>query len=256
MKQISKITNSKAFQIIKSIISLDGEKRFLVSSLTFYLIISSIPMLTLTYYFLKILGIIDLPFFSYISLTDFSFENLFSNNLSLSISAIISIYIASKGILNYYHYINEKFNLKKIPFNFITSKLYSIIITIIVCFFLSIVIALNIYITLNSFFKWILNIFYLFLILLFLNYFLLFKKIDFHYLIPGSLISSLLLNISSFGFNLYLYITSSKEKYYGIFTNMIIILLFFYTLSYIICLGNQINFSFFSIKKGIKRFLN
>lgn len=244
-----KIQNSNFFKFSQRIITLDNDKKFVVSSLAYYLIISFIPMITLTSYFLKIFHLDN----DFSNLIPPEITNQTSYNIILIFSAFISIYIASKGINNYYNFINEKFMLKQLPYPFLTNKLYSSLLTLFVCFLLALINSLNYYLTnLNlfifNFLKWNLNILFLFILILLLNYFLLRRKISIKYLITGSLITSILLSFTTFIIQLYLSVFEQKEKYYGNFTNLIVILLFAYLISYFICLGNQINYMIYERK--------
>ena len=153
---IKKITNSHYFYLIKNIIFLNNDKYFIVSSIAYYLTISSIPMLTLINYFFPLI-------------------NLEFNTINLTFSTIIFLYIVSKGIENYFMFSQKKYNLKIKSFSFIFNKLYSISITIILCLLLSCLLSLNHYLSLFnsfiiSFYKWIINIVILFIILLISNF--------------------------------------------------------------------------------------
>lgn len=228
---ITKITNSHFFYLIKKIIFLSNDKYFIVSSIAYYLTISSLPMLTIINYF-------------------YPFINLRINSIKLTLSSLIYLYIASKGIENYFILTQKKYNLKIKSFSFIFNKLYSISITIILCLLLSCLLSLNHYLSLfNSFilnfFKWIINIVFLFIILLIFNYLVLQRKIPIYYLIFGSFISSFLLNLTSFIYGIY--ISHNKEQYFGSLNNIISYLFLMYLISYFICIGNEINF--FTYKK-------
>lgn len=228
---ITKITNSHFFYLIKNIIFLSNDKYFIVSSIAYYLTISSLPMLTIINYF-------------------YPFINLRINSIKLTLSSLIYLYIASKGIENYFILTQKKYNLKIKSSSFIFNKLYSISITIILCLLLSCLLSLNHYLSLfNSFilnfFKWIINIVILFIILLIFNYLVLQRKIPIYYLIFGSFISSFLLNLTSFIYGIY--ISHNKEQYFGSLNNIISYLFLMYLISYFICIGNEINF--FTYKK-------
>ncbi len=228
---ITKITNSHFFYLIKNIIFLSNDKYFIVSSIAYYLTISSLPMLTIINYF-------------------YPFINLRINSIKLTLSSLIYLCIASKGIENYFILTQKKYNLKIKSSSFIFNKLYSISITIILCLLLSCLLSLNHYLSLfNSFilnfFKWIINIVILFIILLIFNYLVLQRKIPIYYLIFGSFISSFLLNLTSFIYGIY--ISHNKEQYFGSLNNIISYLFLMYLISYFICIGNEINF--FTYKK-------
>lgn len=235
-----------SFYFLKKIITLDNDKDFIVSSLAYYLTISLIPLLTITYYFFKLFNI-DINFLNSIT-TNFDITNLFSNNLINIFSTIISIYISSKGLLNYYIYINQKFQIDKLKYHFITSKIYVSIITLLLCIIFPIIYLINHYlenIFILNFFKWIIYSIFLFLLILILNYFLLRKKIKLEYLGIGCFISSILLTFLTFIINIVFTYFQTKEKYYGVLTSYIILIIFLYLISYIIVLGNQINYLFY-----------
>lgn len=239
-----KITNSKYYIIFKRIITLDNDKRFLISSLAYYLLISLVPLCTILFYFLRLL---HLDFTFILPLVSINLFNNTINEFSLIITSIVSIYIASKGLLNYFFYINDKFRLKKMKYLFLSSRIYSFLLTVSMCFLIAVIIALNSWLTsLNitffNYFRWFINVGFVLILIILLNYFLLRKKIHLKNLFLGSLTTSILLNFSSIIYQYYIYTKNSKIQYYGQLTDMIILLLYIYLLSYFICLGNQINF--------------
>lgn len=239
-----KIINNKYYKIFKRIITLDNDKRFLISSLAYYLLISLVPLCTILFYFLRVL---DLEYSFIIPLINIELIDVSFSDFSLIITGIISIYIASKGLLNYFFYINEKFKLKQMKYLFFSSRIYSFLLTIFMCLLIALIIALNSWITsLNSaflnYFRWFINIGFIFVLIILLNYFLLRKKIQIKDLFLGSLVTSILLNFSSIIYQYYIHTKNDKIQYYGPLTDTIILLLYIYLLSYFICLGNQINF--------------
>ena len=222
---ITKITNSHFFYLIKNIIFLSNDKYFIVSSIAYYLTISSLPMLTIINYF-------------------YPFINLRINSIKLTLSSLIYLYIASKGIENYFILTQKKYNLKIKSSSFIFNKLYSISITILLCFLLSCLLSLNYYLSsfnsfIINFYKWLINIIILFIILLIFNYLVLQREIAIYYLILGSFISSFLLNLTSFIYGIYILNLNNREQYFGSLNNIISYLFLMY---YFICIGNEINF--------------
>ena len=237
---IKKITNSHYFYLIKNIIFLNNDKYFIVSFIAYYLIISSIPMVTIINYFFPLI-------------------NLEFNTINLTFSTIIFLYIASKGIENYFIFSQRKYNLKIKSFSFIFSKLYSISITILLCFLLSCLLSLNYYLSsfnsfIINFYKWLINIIILFIILLIFNYLVLQRKIAIYYLILGSFISSFLLNLTSFIYGIYILNLNDREQYFGSLNNIISYLFLMYLISYFICIGNEINF--YTYKKWSNNSIN
>ena len=257
MKKIySRLITNKYFSIAKDILTLSGDKRFIVSSLAYYLIISLIPLCTLTYYFLNLFHIEENFVLSIVNSfvpnikqqSTFTIKDLFNSNFNTIISLMFSIYIASKGFLNYFYYLEDKFNLNN-NLNFIKTRVYISVLTLLASLCFSIFNALSYYFNITAIhqfknIKWSINLILDFILFLFLNYFLLKRKIELFDLIPGSIVTSILFNISSFFLNYYLSIYEKKEKYYGLFTNIIIYILFIYLLAYFLALGNQINYLF------------
>lgn len=133
-----RVIKSYPYRIIKRVLTLDNDKRFLVSSLSYYLIISLVPLITLVHF---LLGIFKIPF-NYV----FYQTSLNINNIDLLISGIVSVYISSKGILNYFVYINDKFELNSLPFSFVSNRFYAIVLTLFICFVVALLISLNYYV--------------------------------------------------------------------------------------------------------------
>lgn len=257
-KFYSKITNSKTYKITKRIVLIDNDKKFLVSSISYYLTISLVPLLSLILFFTNLFDISNN--YTNIILQHFNIKtSSFPKNIFLIISEIISISIASKGILNYFTYINEKFNISPLPYHFITSRIYSFFLTIFICFILSAIISINYYLSsLNipiiKMFNWSFNLISIFIILLLLNYFLLRRKIKATSLIIGSITSSFLLNITFSIYQNYLFNKQNSINYFGSLQNVIILLLYIYLIAYFITLGNQINFIIY--KKEVSQLPN
>lgn len=133
-------------------------------------------------------------FYTNVTIINYFFPliNLEFNTINLTFSTIIFLYIASKGIENYFMFSQKKYNLKIKSFSFIFNKLYSISITIILCLLLSCLLSLNHYLSLFIllllvFINGIINIVILFIILLIFNYLVLQKKIAYLLFIFGSL---------------------------------------------------------------------
>ena len=255
-KFVKKIIENKHINILINIITLNGQKHFIVSSLTYYLTISLVPLSTIIYIFLKILNKeSSLDFIN--SFVPVKYEMvdkifIFSNNpIVIFITLVISIYVASKGLLNYYHYLNEKFDIAPTKYSFVFDSVYIAFLTLITCLVYSILKTLYFLIDIDNL---LINILVLllkfsstFLVILMLNYFLLKRNIKLKQLLLGSAVSSLLLYIIN---ALYLNYAEYfiKETYYGILTQVIILLLYLYFICYSFLIGNEI--SFFKQRKG------
>lgn len=249
-KLVKKIIENKHINILLNIITLNGQKRFIVSSLTYYLTISLVPLSTIIYIFLKILNKeSSLDFINSFIPVKYEMVDkifIFSNNpVVIFITLVISIYVASKGLLNYYHFLNEKFNIPPSKYPFLFDSGYIAFLTLITCLIYSILKTLYYLIDTNNV---MINILVLllkfsstFVVILMLNYLLLKRKIKIKQLIIGSLVSSALLYIIN---ALYLKYAEYfiKETYYGILTQVIILLLYLYFVCYSFLIGNEINF--------------
>lgn len=260
MKQkIIRFLHSDFYRTLRSILTLDGDKKYIVSSMSYYIVLGLVPLCAVTLYFLNLFHVDDHPLISIANQigpnVDFSVENLFSNNIGLIVSTVLSIYIASKGILNYYYYLNEKFRIEALPYAFFTTKIYASALILILTVSFSFIAAFGSYLrkvfSPIVYFDWIFRFFYTFPILLFLNYFLLRRKIALKYLLPGSFVSSVLFRFSSFILAYYFSTYEKKERYYGIFTDIVLLLLFVHLISYFFALGNQINYLYLEKRKRI-----
>lgn len=256
-----KVLNSHFYRIAKSILTMDGDKKFIISSLSYYLLISFIPMLVITYFFLKLLNVeesfvLDVlqKFMPLEQLTDIIKDNYtFESKLNSIISISLGGFIASKGILNYFYYINEKFNLKPFKYGFVVNRLYACLLTI--CMSVSFAVMNGIIYFFKTFHNpWtnvlmnLLSIVFTFIFIWLFNYFLLKRNIKLYDLCLGSLVSTILYNISSYFLNFYFLTFDSKQKYYGFLTNVVIYLLFIYLLIYFFSIGNQISYLLYKYK--------
>lgn len=256
MKIIKTILNSNYFVFLKKLITLDGEKPFIVSSTTYYLLISLVPLSTIAYYFLQLfnadknLNIIILNYIPLLANESFSISNLFSNDIQTIFRAIISLYIASKGFLNYFYYLNNKFDIKPFPYQFILNRIYVPVLTFGLCLLFGLLLALRITF-LDSLFANITIFIHLFqtlgilLVILLFNYFLLKRKIPLSSLLLGSILSTLLIELFSFFLTFYLSNFHTKEQYYGLLTDIIALLIYLYFLTYSLMIGNQLNYMVF-----------
>lgn len=248
---IDKITHSKIYIILKRIFTLDGDKRFIVSSMTYYLTISLVPLSTIIYFFLKSFEIDPGIIFSDLFKNFPEYEEMILNNLNFffrnTLIAIftsgLSIYIASKGVLNYYYYLQDKHGIKRLKFAFITDRIYVAFLTLLFCFIFSLSQAIKLTFSPDIFIEYILYYFINFGISFFLlisfNYLLLRGKVRIKKLLLGGFLSTFLLSLSNIAYDYYMNY-STKEIYFGILTQVIAILLYLYFVVYSILIGNNI----------------
>lgn len=257
-----KIKHSKLYNSIKTLFTLGGNSKFAPSSLTFFIMISLVPVITLIVYLLSLLGYQIEDILKYIQenldLQEQSMnilEHYFLNIPSISkilfgIGIFVMIYISSKGI-TFFMYAYAKINDEEMKFKkFFIQRLWGVITSLILEAFLSFLIIFlvlfdNILFIENQSIK---SLIFSFILLVILFVFFLFlysisssKKTRFKDVYLGALISSLSISVGMSVYIYYLDNYSNAINYYGSLTNFILLLLIIYYSSYIALLGVQIN---------------
>jgi len=74
------------------------------------------------------------------------------------------------------------------------------------------------------------------------------KRKHFKFFSPGSILTTVLLIITSYGFSIYLQYFSTYNKIYGSIGTVMIVMLWFYLNSYILLLGFDVNASIANAK--------
>lgn len=267
---IHKVTSSKPYSFAKELITLGGNSKFAPSALTFFIMVSLVPVLTLIVLVLSVLGYSVNDLLSYIQqnldLSDSSMSILNhyfldipnSNKIVFGFSLFLLIYISSKGI-TFFTYAYQKIN--NIPpkyTNFFFQRLYGIFLAIISEIFLAFLIVFlaffaNIVQIKNNVLK---QLFFSILILVLMCVFLTFlysissnKKVKLSDIITGSFFSSFSITIGMSLYIFYLTNISNASNYYGSLTNFILLLLVIYYSSYVVLLGVQINHMLFKRKR-------
>lgn len=253
---VKKFIENKYVNILINIITLSGQKRFIISSMTYFLTISLVPLSTLIYVFTSIINgrgahnPIDL----FIPIEDKVIDKIFilSNNpYIIFFTLVISLYIASKGLLNYYYFLTKKYNLKLFKKSIIIDNLYISLITLLMCLIYSSLRTVFFFLNTDNVFVGLLlsiiKFFSTFFSILILNYFLLKKQIQIKKLLLGSFISSIMLYVIN---ALYLKYANFfiKEMYYGVLTQVIVLLLYLYFICYSFLIGNEISFLLYKKK--------
>lgn len=257
-----KIKQSKIYNLLKTIVTLGGNSKFAPSSLTFFIMVSLVPVITLIVYILSFFGYSATDLLDYIQKTlDLNNESMnllelyFSNVPNISkilfgIGIFILVYISSKGI-TFFMFAYSKITNQPPKFNnFLSQKLWGIIISLILDLFLSVLIVFLVFFDNFSIIKnndvlpiviSLILVFILFIFFIFLYSISSTVRPKFKDVFLGALISSLLI---SFGMGLYInYLDniSNASNYYGSLTGFILSLLIIYYSSYITLLGVQIN---------------
>lgn len=260
---IIKIKSSKLFALLKETFTLGGNSKYAPAALTFYVILSLIPVLTIVFLILSLIGYKSDDLLEYlkiylelndntISILNQYFSNMPSTNKTIfRIGFFILVYISSKGIY-FFSYAYSKIYKTSTKFTkFFKQKLWGVLSSLILdCFLAFLIIFLtffdNMFNLENGGFKgviiFVLISFIFFVFLLFLYSISSKDKVKLKHIYLGSLLSSLGITI---GMNLYIFYLnnySNAKNYYGPLTSYILLLLVIYYSSYITLLGVQINF--------------
>lgn len=260
---INKIKTSKLILLGRELFTLGGNSKYAPASLTFYLIISLVPVISLIFIFLSVLGYDINDFIYYLKehfklseeLNDFLSEYFLNihieSKLVLNISIIILIYISSKGI-NFFIFAYSKISRKEMKFTrFFKQKIWSVLLSLILDVFLSFLLIFLVFFN-NFLFKSntrIPTIFTPIFLLLIVFIFLTFlysisssEKVKFKDIYLGALISSFSICIGMTLYILFIENFSNPSSYYGPLTSFILLLLIIYYSSYITLLGVEINY--------------
>ena len=260
---ISKIKTSNQYALLKEIFTLGGNSKYAPAALTFYIILSLIPVITIIFLILSLLGykIDDLLEYlkNYLELNEGTIlllNNYFSNIPSTSrtifkIGFLILVYISSKG-LYFFSFVYAKIYKTETKYTkFFKQKLWGVLSSLLLDGFLAVLIIFltffdNIFTFKNSDFKgaiiFFLISFILFIFLLFLYSISSKEKVKFKDIYFGALLSALGITI---GMNMYIFYLnnySNAKNYYGPLTSYILLLLVIYYSSFITLLGVEINF--------------
>lgn len=259
---LKKIKKSNVYCITKRLITLRGINHFAPSSLTFFMLLSFIPCLTIIELILSFinisleesLSIFDFLFSTHSELSS-SLKNIFLNinNLNfftLSFSSIITLYLASKGLTYFSFQVKQmyKYNIENNKFlkRKIVAILLTLLLTIILAFLIVFLVVFDQILIENKhpFFtilKYILTLFMLFIFILFLYVIALGKKGKFKEVFFGSIFSSLGIGVGIFIYYIYLINYSTSLSLYGPLSLFALICLITYYSSYILFMGVEIN---------------
>lgn len=261
MKKIIALSKIKKFlSPLVTFFTINHEGIFFASSLTYFLLISLVPIQIIQTILLDLLKInpqINMTTFIGVYANNFDID-IFQSNGQLSLSNILqgiiiflfTLYIASHGISLFIRICNRMYKNHEKTFRVrITSLLFFIILTVFFAVFNSFLsIFANIKIKNPSLISLLQNIsnFITFCFIIFTLHLLgTHKYIKYYHMIPGVLFSSVI--ISLFVSIYYAIISSSifKEKIYGPFYSGITLLLTIYFISYVLVLGVNFNQTIF-----------
>ncbi len=255
---------SEIYNFFKELFQLNGNF-FMPASLTFYLIISFIPLISIVFMILSfysnnytdaIISLLNsleiLPedmvesFVSYvktINMTDY---------ITLIISIIASIYVASRGVECFARFSNTFYGISDKEISFLKRKSRSILITfvfiiltslsLIVYAVFSTVVEQRLNIMLSAFFKYLIIGLIIFILILFLFKVAPKKKEAVKNIIPGAIICTISLIICVLVYSAYLkYSFSRMSSIYGPLTSVIILLLLVFVVAYIFFISFYFN---------------
>lgn len=259
---IDKIKGSKQYLLSKEFLTLGGNSKFAPSSLTFFVMISLVPVISLIVYILSLFGFSKTDLLSYLeenfslheqsmSMLEAYFSNVPNvNKIFFGITILVLIYISSKG-MTFFMFAYAKINQCEHKYQgFFKQRFWGVVLSFISELFISFLILFfgffdNLSIIKSSGFKTGIFSFstfvLIFLFLVFLYSISSPQKVDFKDIYLGALFASLSITI---GISLYIaYIDhhSNVINYYGSLTNFILLLLIIYYSSYISLLGIQLN---------------
>jgi membrane protein len=258
------------YKNIKKILTLNGLSLFAPAALSFYMIISFIPCILLIEFFLTVINIIfgrDFSFLLYFFTTNIEVINsikeiLFNittgSIISLFISLIVIIYLASKGLSFFTKIVRNIWGVQHEKSNFmieiITYLLSTIVLIFIFAFFIVFLIIFdNVLSFLPDVLTFIINYFLTMLVIFifttFLYHFITKKGMKKDHMI-GSIFSTLGISIGIIIYYLYLTNISKTLSYYGPLSSISMLCLIFFYSSYILFIGAEINL--FIYKKAQK----
>ena len=258
----SKIYSSPKYQKFMGLVTLRGSSHFAPAALSFYLILSLIPCITLIEVIFSFINNIFSSNFSVLAIL-FAFDKKLTENVknifsvftksdvfSIIFSIFITIFLASKGLTFFSIQVKKMYGINYREQNFIKRKFIAIIFTLLLLILLAVLFVFLVII--NSFFsidieivKMLIYYFFILIILfIFIECLFVFsieKGIKFNEVICGSLFSTLGIGIGIFIYYIYLKYISNSLNYYGPLSLVALLFLVCYYSSYILFLGVEIN---------------
>lgn len=257
-KKIKKwFKSNRVISFLVELFKLDGNT-YMPSSLSFYLILSLIPLVSiifmiLSFYSRNSVDIVieflrDLSLFNddtIQSVVNFLININVTDYVTLIISIIASIYVASRGLECFSRFSDRFYGRQTLDKHFIKRKVRSIIITLIMTIGISasVIIMAGFEAMTKSFIPVSVSTWLKYpLIFLVLNGFILFlfkvaptEKVKIREIMPGSYICSIMLTVGLLAYGIYLkFNVAHLKSIYGPLSSIILLLLLSYFMSYIV----------------------
>lgn len=176
----------------------------------------------------------------------------------ISVSAILALWSAGKGITAIIQGMNSVFDVKETR-NYIMLRIYGTFYTVLMI--VAIVVLLVLIVFGNKIqaylmqeiplignvtgailrMRYVISILLLMLIFALIYHFMPNKKVKFKYQIPGAVLSAISWSLFSFGFSLYVDYFGNLANMYGSLTTLIIVMLWLYMCMYIMFAGAEVN---------------
>jgi membrane protein len=186
----------------------------------------------------------------------------------LSVGFILSLYFATNGINSLMEAFDNTYHTLETRSAF-RQRMVAIFLVVIITILLIVSIGLitfgtallgrilpehflesNFYFSLIVGAKWLVTITMLFLAISFIYYFAPAKRRHFRFISAGSTLATLLIIVTTLGFNFYVNNFSKYNVLYGSIGTLLIVLLWIYLNSFSILLGFELNASILSVKRG------
>lgn len=237
--------------------AVDPNTSLLPTSLAFYTILSLIPVLTIITIFLEntnFLMIIfsQLPQELEVYLSAILLQLSEANTVILSTTTIASIYVGSQGIYALIRVINQMYGFEQK--NVIINRAKAVLIMVLlIAVSLVVVIAFGVLPIAANFFEFdLINqlsryltvpILISFIAIIFLIIFFIApnKRVHVGVVLPGALLASIAIILATYGFSIYVTHFADFSSVYGPISNLVILILLIYLLSYTVYLSICIN---------------
>jgi membrane protein len=186
----------------------------------------------------------------------------------LSLGFVLSLYFATNGINSLMAAFNNTFHTLETR-SAIKQRLIAILLLIIITFLLIISIGLitfgtwflsillperilesNLYFTVIVVSKWLVTIAMLFFAISFIFYLAPAKRRQFRFISAGSSLSTILIIVTTLGFNFYVDNFSKYNALYGSIGTLLVVLLWIYFNAFSLLIGFELNASIYNAKKG------
>lgn len=261
----------RLFQFMKTLTKeiIEDRAAGLAAQQAFFYLLSLFPMIILVLSILPYLELdIDQIFELLSSALPAAFLQLIQDNVIdvittpqgglLTFGIIGTIWTASNGVNAFIEAANTAFNLEETR-SFIVTRLLSIVLTLALIFALVVTLILSVFgnliietltnwlnieqgtALLLNIFRWALLIIIISSILSFLYYFATSMRFPLRHVIPGALVATLLWQLVSIGFSVYITNFNNFSATYGSLGGIIVLMLWLYLTGFIFIIGGEVN---------------